>query len=97
MPETSDESVDTEAILREAAKKLRDKLVSLNGVKEIARISGALAQVCGELRQHAKGRHRALSQFSVAEIVAHLRSLPKADQDQAFTIAFGADDSEPLL
>jgi len=98
--------IDTESLLQGTAVKLRDTLSSLelNGdgeheatVKGIARLSGAIAAICGELRQHAKGKARALAEFSLDDIVAHLRSLPKGRRDEAFTLAFGADESEPLL
>jgi hypothetical protein len=100
------ELVDTESLLRETALKLRTLLrsVTANGageheatVKGVARLSGAIATVCGELRQHAKGRLRTLGEFPIGDVVAYLRALPKQQRDQAFTAAFDADASEPLL
>ncbi len=102
----SGELIDSETLLRETALKLRTLLRSLdtNGagehdstVKGIARISTAIATVCGELRQHAKGRLRVLAEFPIGDVVAYLRALPKQQRDQAFTAAFDADESEPLL
>jgi hypothetical protein len=104
--------VDSESLLRETALKLRTLLraVTPHGtgkplgageheatVKAVARLSGAIATVCGELRQHAKGRIRVLAEFPIGDVVAYLRALPKAQRDQAFTAAFDADASEPLL
>jgi len=98
--------IDTESLLRETALKLRGLLrgleVKADGnheatVKAVARLSGAIATVCGELRQHAKGRLRTLAEFPIGDVVAYLRALPKAQRDQAFTAAFDADASEPLL
>lgn len=107
------ELIDTETLLRETALKLRTVLRSLgtNGtgkpdqevgehdstVKGVSRVSTAIATVCGELRQHAKGRIRTLAEFPIGDVVAYLRQLPKAERDRAFTAAFDADESEPLL
>lgn len=100
------EPLDTESLLRETALKLRGLLRSVAGngngehdstIKNAARLGGAITQVCGELRQHAKGRRRALAEFPIGDIVDYLRALPKHKRDDAFLIAFGADESEPLL
>ena len=104
--EESSQPLDTESLMRETALVLRRLLrsVALKGageheatVKGVARLSGAIATVCGELRQHAKGRQRALAEFPIGDVVAYLRALPKAQRDQAFTAAYDADASEPLL
>lgn len=102
----SSDRFDTESLLRETALKLRTLLRSItaNGageheatVKGVARLSGAIATVCGELRQHAKGRLRTLAEFPIGDVAAYLRSLPKHQRDQAFTAAFDAEESDPLL
>jgi|SRR6185436_2885063 len=106
---SSADALDPEFVLRETAENLRKMLAKIASarcrgpeersarVKEVARLSTSLNQVCGELRQFAKGRVRALAEYPLDEIVAYLRSLPKQRRDEAFTIAFGADESEPLL
>lgn len=66
-------------------------------VSHLAWLTERVTAVMSELRQQDKARARALGEFSVDEIVAYLRALPKAQRDQAFTAAFDADASEPLL
>jgi len=104
--ESDADPLDPESLLRETAIKLRGLLRSVTGtgqgehdstVKSAARLSGAIAQVCGELRQYAKGRKRVLAEFPIGDVVDYLRALPKHQRDDAFTTAFGADESEPLL
>jgi len=100
------ESFDTEALLRLTVEKLKELLesIELHGdgehgstVQDIARVSVAITTACAELRQHSKAQRRQLASYSLDQIVDHLKTLSERQRKDVARELTGADDQEPLL